>query len=466
MSNNYRYIFEKSSKKFRCPNCNKKRFVRYIDTKTDKYLPEQYGRCDREISCPQMNYNNPYKDGYAEAVWRQEMQVQEARNVELNRNPYTRSEQPLNKLKTAIQQPKPEPVFFHFETFKETLHPKRYDKNKFIQNLLLNVKYPFEIQDIEKVISLYYLGTICKGYRKGAITFPFIDIDGNIRTIQVKQFDDSNHTIGTDFLHSMIEKHYTRNKKPLPKWLNEYNKNETKVSCLFGEHLLNKYPQNPVALVEAPKSAIYGTLYFGFPEATTNLLWLAVYNLSSLNLSKCKSLKGRDVYLFPDLSKDGKAFKEWSNKANLIQKRLKGVTLKISDLLEKLAPDQDKEQGKDIADYLIEQDWRQFRKQKKPEPEPIKHLTKPDFSKNFIEPIEFDKPEDWSKEISELEKLFFKLELPTKPIKLNQCSTITNCSKFIQNHIATLKANNGKQTFLPYLNRLQELKEVLTINSN
>ena len=52
----------------------------------------------------------------------------------------------------------------------------------------------------------------------------------------------------------------------LPNWLTPYKKNESKVSCLFGEHLLSKYPHNPIALVEAPKTAIYSTLYFGTPE--------------------------------------------------------------------------------------------------------------------------------------------------------------------------------------------------------
>ena len=189
-------------------------------------------------------------------------------------------------------------------------------------------------------------------------TFPFIDIKNNVRAIQVKQFNEQNHTTGTNLLHSIIEKYHTRNNKPLPEWLEAYNKNETKVSCLFGEQLLSKYPYNPVALVEAPKTAIYGTLYFGFPEQPTNLLWLAVYNLSSLNLNKSKALKGRNVYLFPDLSKDGKAFELWSNKATEIQKQLQGTYFHVSDLLEQLAL----EQEKDIADYLIKQDWRLFRK--------------------------------------------------------------------------------------------------------
>ena len=33
----------------------------------------------------------------------------------------------------------------------------------------------------------------------------------------------------------------------------------------------------------------------------------------------------------------------------------------FSDLLERLAPEQDKSEGNDFADYLIKQDWREFR---------------------------------------------------------------------------------------------------------
>jgi len=39
-------------------------------------------------------------------------------------------------------------------------------------------------------------------------------------------------------------------------------------------------------------------------------------------------------------------------------------------------------------------------------------------------------------------------------------------SKFIHSHIATVKANNGNRTFLPYLNRLQDLKQFLNTNLN
>jgi hypothetical protein len=472
MNTEYRYILDKGSKKHHCPNCDKKRFVRYIDTQTGEYLPEQYGRCDRESNC---SYHlSPYLDGYAKAI-----QGQERGN---------RSEFPNNwkpKRKKAIPQPTPEPVFFDFETFKQTLQPERYEKNTFIQNLFYRVQFPFEVDEVTKVIQLYRLGTVANGYRAGANTFPFIDIKGNVRAVQVKQFDEQNHTTGTDFLHSIIEKHHTRNNKPLPEWLEAYTKQDKRISCLFGEHLLSKYHSNPVALVEAPKTAVYGTLYFGLPETPESLIWLAVYNKSSFSFDKLKVLQGRFVYVFPDLSKDGNTFKEWETKAKEYESRLPGTRFIFSDLLEQLAPERDKSEGNDLADYLIKQDWRLFRKRNiqeqppQPEPEKVTKVTKVTHQQNIIfshvEPLpkvevfkteRIEQPQNWSNDIAELENYFASIELPTQPVKLNRCSTITDCSLFIESHFATVKGNNGKRTFLPYLNRLQELKQVLTINSN
>jgi hypothetical protein len=467
MNTEHRYILEKGSKKHHCPECAKKRFVRYIDTETGEYLPDQYGRCDRESKCGY--FLNPYNDGFAKAIWEQE----QGKKTDWKPQQPKRIKKPVNKPKRA---------FIPVQVFNRTR--AGYEQNTFIQNLLTRVAFPFEVQEIEKVISLYHLGTVQNGYRKGANTFPFIDVQGNVRAVQVKQFDEQNRTTGTDFLHSIIEKHHTRNNKPLPEWLEAYNKNETKVSCLFGEHLLSKYPHNPVALVEAPKTAIYGTLYFGFPEQPTNLLWLAVYNLSSLNLNKCQALNGRNVYLFPDLSKDGKAYDKWKVDSEAIQEQLQGTYFQVSDLLEQLAPQQDKEQGKDIADYLIKQDWRLFRKQNikespQPKPEPVKTSTREKGEKSEApkktffpqpepqykvevfqpEPIK-EQPENWNNDITELENYFASIKLPAQPVKLNKCSTITDCEKFIEHHFDTVKRNTGKSTFLPYLKRLQNLKRL------
>lgn len=466
-TNNHRYSLEKGSKKHHCPECGKKRFVRFIDTETGEYLPEQYGRCDRESNC---SYHlNPYLDGYAKAIWEQKQG---------NRSELLNNWKPQRK--KAIPQPTPEPVFFDFDTFKQTLQPEHYEKNTFIQNLFYRVQFPFEVDEVTKVIQLYRLGTVANGYRAGANTFPFIDIKTNVRAVQVKQFDEQNHTTGTDFLHSIIEKHHTRNNKPLPEWLEAYIKQDKRISCLFGEHLLSKNHSNPVALVEAPKTAVYGTLYFGLPKTPESLIWLAVYNKSSFSFDKLKVLQGRFVYVFPDLSKDGNTFKDWETKAKEYESRLPGTRFIFSDLLEQLAPERDKSEGNDLADYLIKQDWRLFRKrnvqEQTPQPEPEK-VTKVPHQQNIIfshvEPLpkvevfkteRIEQPQNWSNDIAELENYFASIELPTQPIMLNQCSKIIDCSEFIESHFATVKANNGKRTFLPYLNRLQELKQVLSNN--
>ncbi len=469
MSAEHRYILEKGSKKHLCPECTKRRFVRYIDTVTSNYLPYQYGRCDKGDG---HYFLNPYLDGYVKTIREQEQG---------NRSEFPNRSEPQDKAK-KLKHPTV-PCYFDFETFKQTLEPERYKKNTFIQNLFYRVKFPFEVDEVTKVVQLYRLGTIANGYRAGANTFPFIDIKDNVRAIQVKHFDETNHTTGTDFLHSIIEKHHTRNKMPLPEWLEAYKNNDKKVSCLFGEHLLSKHPSNPVALVEAPKTAIYATLYFGFPEQPKNLIWLAVYNKSSFSFDKLKVLQGRDVFTFPDLSKDGNTFKEWETKAKEFENRLPGTRFIFSDLLERLAPEKDKTEGNDLADYLIIQDWRPFRKRniiEQPQPETLKNealITKvfsvdeplPNVEAFKPERIELpvkEQPENWSNDIAELKTYFANIELPAEPVKLNHYSTVINVSLFIESHQAIVKANNGKRTFLPYLNRLQELKQVLTINSN
>jgi hypothetical protein len=297
-----------SSKKFTCPNCQKRTFVRYID-ENKSYLPDQFGRCDRESNC--------------------------AYHLK-----------PTKEVKDQLYVPQPprvpKPITFYPE-YILTATLKGYDQNTFIQNLLKI----FPLHSVERIISHYYLGTVTKGSRSGAVTFPFIDKSGNVRTIQVKQFDQNNHTLknGTDFIHSIIE----RNSQTIPDWIKPYNENELKVSCLFGEHLLNKYPHNPVALVEAPKTAIVASLYYQFPKKRDDLLWLAVFNKSSLSLEKCRVLQGRKVALFPDLN----AYNDWNDRAKTIFEQLPGTQYKISDLLESNATETDRSHGLDLADYLI-----------------------------------------------------------------------------------------------------------------
>jgi len=47
----FRYILDRSPKKYRCPACGRKTFVRFVDQKTGELMPGDCGRCDREQNC-------------------------------------------------------------------------------------------------------------------------------------------------------------------------------------------------------------------------------------------------------------------------------------------------------------------------------------------------------------------------------------------------------------------------------
>jgi hypothetical protein len=406
----YRYILDTSSKKFPCPVCLKKTFVKYIEAETGEYITGNYGKCDRDANCnthilPPLETRccfvpaesiQEYKNSVliiqegskfyfpktlvfetlpngcfvAEFILSGSSDFKGLKWSETDLRQYESSSRVLtfqrqeNSVIQGKQNKVLEPTYIPVSIFENTL--KGYSQNSFIQNLLNKLNNPFSPEDVEQVISLYYLGTVTKGYRKGAVTFPYIDKNKNVHAIQVKQFDKENHTTGTDKLDKVILNGLNKLKKPLPEWLTkylEYGKQEGYFNCLFGEHLLSRYKHNPVALVEAPKTAIYGTLSFGFPEDPENFLWLAVYNLSGLNLKRCKSLNGRKVLLFPDLSKTGKAFKDWSEKAKQLQELVPNSKFSVSDLLERNATEEQRLKGFDLADFLIMQDWKQYRKQ-------------------------------------------------------------------------------------------------------
>ncbi|MDD4429550.1 MAG: DUF6371 domain-containing protein [Paludibacter sp.] len=445
MDNEYRYIFEKGSRKHICPECGKKRFVRYVDTKTGEYLPDQYGRCDREANC---GYHlNPYQDGYSKMIWGKE----NGNSIVIP----TRWKPPTTR---KVQQPPVKPVYFNFEAFKRTLRPEHYENNIFIQNLFGRVQFPFDPADVTRVIELYRLGTVSAGYRSGAVTFPFIDIDGNVRAVQVKQFDEANHTTGTDFLHSILAKYYNDIGKQLPEWLEAYMSQDKKVSCLFGEHLLNKFPSNRIALVEAPKTAIYGTLYFGLPETPDQYLWIAVYNKSSFSLDKVKPLQGRFVDVFPDLSKDGGTFREWEAKAKEFERMLPGTQFKMYDFLEHEALEEDRVNGEDIADYLTKLDWRSFRSRKvKREAEVSQPKTNPVVSQP--EALETVKADPVQVETDELERCFSRMNLPSTPVDITPYYTICEPDRYVRGAFRAIRS--GKWDTRAHLERLQQLRGAL-----
>jgi len=111
----------------------------------------------------------------------------------------------------------------------------------------------------------------------------------------------------------------------------------------FGEHLLPKYLNKPVAIVEAEKTAIIASLYF------PDFVWLGSNSKTWLKAERLQRLENRQIILYPDA--DG--FDLWQ--AVAIEAQRQGLNVKVSSLIEDFATDEQKQNQYDLADYLINQ---------------------------------------------------------------------------------------------------------------
>lgn len=68
-----------------------------------------------------------------------------------------------------------------------------------------------------------------------------------------------------------------------------------------------------------------------------------------------------------------------------------------------------------------------------------------------------DKPKS---KLDLLEEEIRTFELPDT-IQLNRWSKILNVKDFVDSHFLTLRSNSGKRTFLPFFERLLELRDLL-----
>ena len=371
---------------------------------------------------------------------------------------------------------KQEIIHLPIKVFKASL--KDYNSNSFAQYL----SSLFGAEKAKELIERFYIGT--SKYWSGATVFWLIDKHKNIAGGQVILFDENGSTVKQPFRHNnwvhkaMIKSHEA-SKKNIPEWLKKYDQMEgNKYSCLFGLPQIKKEPLKPVAIVEAAKTAIIATAYF--PQFN----WLAVGSLSYFNKSRLSSLKGKSITLFPD--KGG--FELWSKKANELKEF---ANISVSDLLERKGKDKT-----DLADYLIKYDWRNFQDEPEqpviednkiemlpeqeikvpgPEVNPLfpssdgweleqeTRWTEAD-EKLFTPKAQKPSKEEstkWQETVKRLTSFFESAELPDT-IQLKSGALVTNVEQFVKSHLRIAKNNQNKPVFSPYLERLEQLEQLLT----
>lgn len=383
--NEFRYILEPYSgtaSRFSCPNCNRKgAYSRYVDQTKSEYLPFEYGKCNRVVKC------GYWLDPYREKAWE---------------NDFT--DLPKEPKKIRIEQRSAEPSFHSIEEVKKSL--KQYEHNSLVTFLASK----FGVENARFLIGTYYLGT-SKKYREtgnGAVIFWNIDINWKVRGGKIFGYDP---VTGKRVKSPYVLQNWVHKVNP------EYKDRPFSLShCFFGEHLLAKYPFKQVGLVESEKTALICSLYL------PNFVWLATGSLEGISIEKSQALRGRKVILFPDLSIDGKAFNKWQGKLDFLRSIAKSV--EISDLLEKMAPESDKENGYDLADYFLNislEEWKRLNPYhtKSNIEDPPKWFTFPEYVnkltfQNGILINGFDYPADWDtissfKEIDSKTKTFIRM---------------------------------------------------------
>lgn len=247
----YKYYLDKCSKKFICPKCQKKTFVKYFDIETKGYLSDEYGRCDRETKC---RYHNSPKGLICDSY----------------------------EVKEVSQS------YHDFKLVK--LCCRNYQSNNFIKFLVTI----FSIDEVREVASKYLIGT--SKFWEGATIFWQIDDEQKVRHGKVMLF---NQNTGKR-MKSEEGKAYISSVRSLLK-LKDFNIKQ----CLFGLHLVDKENKKTIAIVESEKTAIIMSLFK--PE----LVWLATGMKSGFNFELLKPIINYNIIAFPDKSE----YDDWLNKA-------------------------------------------------------------------------------------------------------------------------------------------------------
>ena len=293
-----------------CPNCKvKKSFTLYLDGNTDQPIHPTVGICNRAIKC---GYHYPPRQYFKDHKYNKPISAPlQAHTVRLKTSQCKIDFIPLSYVKQSVS---------------------------FNSNFVRFLCKHFSRDKIEKAMRNYALGAT----KNQSVIFWQIDINGKVRTGKIMQYNPDtgkrikNKTGAINWVHNILKK---RNSKKRNSEFANFNL----CQCYFGEHLIRIYPDKPIAIVEAEKTAVIGSIIFD------NYNWLAAGNLNGLNVEKSRVLQNKNVVLYPDAG----CFDKWTKKSIQIKSQI-FCNIKTSSLTEKHATKDQTKAGYDIADYIIE----------------------------------------------------------------------------------------------------------------
>lgn len=200
--------------------------------------------------------------------------------------------------------------------------PKKSSFSSFLESVLDPVV-------VEGLVEQYQLGVT----KAGDVIFFQIDKEGRCRTGKVMKYDPvTGHRIKDDSSdYSVTWIHTLMKRKGL------LRKDWALSQCLFGEHLLSRYPEREVALVESEETAV---ICAGF---LSEYIWLATGGKTNLD-EKLNALSGRKVVAYPNVN----TYDYW-------RKYLAGYSnISVSDYLQKAAGSDSSSGHMDLADLILD----------------------------------------------------------------------------------------------------------------
>jgi hypothetical protein len=337
MIKQYRHSLYKGSKKWKCPGCGQLTLVRYQDNETKELLPEDIGRCDRENSC---GFHRTPKEYFSETGNKRDQVFIEIVPI---------APAKIDNLPS--------------EYLERCMDKKFHSRNNFYQyiNSLFGENVAIDL------FSKYCIGT--SSYWKGAVMFPQLDQEGELRQIKVMLHDPKT---GKRIKKGALVERWDKQTKTyvsevtekdcakiIGQYLNEYTQSLNLEQTFFGSHLLAEDKTSGVCICESEKTALIASVYM--PQ----FIWLATGGASGVKWREYgvyKILKGRSVTMFPDYGffnkQSGKTcYQEWCERAERIKEALQWNKIRVSDVLEKRLAHLER-QDQDLADMLLNRDFQ------------------------------------------------------------------------------------------------------------
>lgn len=343
--------------RFTCPACKTPHsFTRYLDGETHQPIHPTVGKCNREIKCgyhytPRQYFEDlkhrgslapiTYNPGHSHPNLHSQI-TRHPGDPHLNPNTPSQPVSPQAPSETIMSHSNfPQPQFQSQPQPNQPEKPADFIPHKYLKrslslqsNFVRFLRKYFSDLQIAEAANNYLLGAT----RNKEVIFWQIDIHGKIRTGKIMQYNpQTGRRIKTGY--GGINWVHLKLKKSNPSF-SDFNL----FQCYFGEHLLRLYPEKPVAIVEAEKTAVIASMIF------PNYNWLAAGNLNGLTVEKSRALRDRTVILYPDAG----CYNHWLRKAEQINQQL-SLRLTVSNFPENFATPQQIHDGYDLADYILEQ---------------------------------------------------------------------------------------------------------------